>query len=73
MRGLDLKWKGDRQLVHIYNRSALEEIFKRTSVKKALCQLGYDNEAVDEALGQLQKRMQGTDLPDEIDFFLGFS
>ncbi|MBW2477471.1 MAG: DUF3793 family protein [Deltaproteobacteria bacterium] len=72
LRGLDLKWKGDRLLVFIYSPTALEKILKRTPVKKALCQLGYDYDNVDEALWHLQKRMQGIDFPHEIGFFLGY-
>jgi hypothetical protein len=70
--GLELKQKNDRKLALIYNPTALEKVLKRRPVKKALGQLGYDYENVEEALGHLQKRMQGADFPHEIGFFLGY-
>ena len=72
VRGLGLKKKSDRQLVLIYNPAELEKVLKRRPVKKALNQLGYDYANVDEALEHLQKRMQRTDFPHEIGFFLGY-
>lgn len=70
--GLVLKQKGDRQLALIYNPEELENVLKRIPVKKALGQFGYDYENVNEALGHLQKRMQGAAFPHEIGFFLGY-
>ncbi|NIP49798.1 MAG: DUF3793 family protein, partial [Gammaproteobacteria bacterium] len=70
--GLVLKQKEDRLLALIYNSKELEKVLKRTPVKKALGQLGYDYVTFNEALGHLQKRMQGADFPHEVGFFLGY-
>jgi hypothetical protein len=70
--GLVLKQKDDRQLALIYNSTKLENVLMRIPVKKALGQLGYDYENIEEALGHLQTRMQGADFPHEIGFFLGY-
>jgi hypothetical protein len=70
--GLVLKKKDDRQLVLIYNPTKLANVLKRTPIKKALVQRGYDYKNIYEALEYLQKRIYGTDFPHEIGFFLGY-
>lgn len=70
--GLELKQKNDRRLVLIYNPVELEKVLFRRPVQKALKQLGYEYENVDEALRHIQKQMQGAGFPHEIGFFLGY-
>lgn len=70
--GLELKRKSDRQLVLIYNPVGMEKVLRRRPVQKVLSELDYDCESVEETLRNLQKRMQGTDFPHEIGFFLGY-
>jgi len=70
--GFELREKYERQLVLIYNPTELDKILQRKPVKKVLGRLGYDYENVDEALEHLLLRMQGSDFPHEIGFFLGY-
>lgn len=70
--GIELRRGSDRQLVLIYNPPELEKILQRKPVKSVLARLGYEYDTVDEALAHLLERMQGTDFPHEIGFFLGY-
>lgn len=72
IRGMMLKQKSDRKLALIYNPAELENVLQKTPVKKTLGKLGYEYNNADEALRYLQTRMQGTDFPHEVGFFLGY-
>lgn len=76
-RGVEVKYiklNGDRLLLYVFNRSALESVLFDEENRKFLRERGYEYKSVDEALTILIKKLRfSKDFPHEIGVFLGYA
>lgn len=69
----NLKLRGNRALLYVYRKNALEKDFRRTGVGELLSEYGYEKGTSQEQLEHLKERLQEYDcFPHEIGLFLGY-